>query len=57
MNAAGIRWLETADSTQDLAHVMNNLKTGDTVTVTVWRGKRKMDLKVTLQEVRADRRA
>lgn len=48
---------ERVEDNQDLAHVMNNLKTGDTVTVTVWRGKRKMDLKVTLQEVRADRRA
>ncbi|MGE5110358.1 MAG: S1C family serine protease [Acidobacteriaceae bacterium] len=48
---------ERVEDNQDLAHVMNNLKTGDTVTVTVWRGKRKMDLKVTLQEVRADRKA
>ncbi len=48
---------ERVEDAQDLAHVMNNLKAGDTVTVTVWRGKRKMDVKVTLQEVRADRRS
>ena len=48
---------ERVEEEQDLAHVMNNLKAGDTITVTVWRGKRKMDVKVTLQEVRADRRA
>ncbi len=48
---------ERIEEAQDLAHVMNNLKAGDSVTVTVWRGKRKMDVKVTLQEVRADRRA
>lgn len=48
---------ERIEEAQDMAHVMNNLKAGDSVTVTVWRGKRKMDVKVTLQEVRADRRA
>ena len=48
---------ERIEEAQDLAHVMNNLKAGDTVTVTVWRGKQKMDVKVKLQEVRADRRA
>jgi S1-C subfamily serine protease len=40
---------------QDLAHLMNNHKTGDTVTVTVIRGKQKMDVKVTLQEARGTR--
>jgi S1-C subfamily serine protease len=48
---------ERVEEEQDLAHVMNNLKAGDVVTVTIWRGKRKLDVKVTLQEVRADRRA
>jgi S1-C subfamily serine protease len=48
---------ERVEESQDLAHTMNNLKAGDTITVTVWRGKRKMDVKVALQEVRADRRA
>ncbi len=47
---------ERIEDEQDLAHLMNNLKAGDSVTVTVWRGKRKVDVKVTLQEVRADRR-
>ena len=34
----------------DLAHMMNNRRAGDTVTVTVYRGKKKMDVKVTLAE-------
>jgi len=33
---------------QDIARVMNSKRVGDTVTVTVVRGKRKLDLKVTL---------
>jgi len=37
---------------QDLANVMNKHKAGDTVTVTIFRGKRKMDVKVTLGEER-----
>jgi len=40
---------------QDLAHAMNTHKAGDTVTVTIFRGKQKMELKVTLQEARAAR--
>jgi S1-C subfamily serine protease len=39
----------------DLAHAMNSRKAGDTVTVTIFRGKTKMDVKVTLQEARAGR--
>jgi S1-C subfamily serine protease len=35
---------------QDLAHVMNNHRAGDTITVTVYRGKTKMDVKVKLGE-------
>jgi S1-C subfamily serine protease len=35
---------------QDLAQVMNNHRAGDTVTVTIYRGKKKMDVKVTLGE-------
>ncbi len=34
----------------DISNVMNNHKGGDTVTVTVYRGKKKMDLRVTLGE-------
>ena len=37
---------------QDLSHVMNNHRAGETVTVTLYRGKRKMDVKVTLGEAR-----
>ena len=48
---------ERVEDAQDLAHAMNNLRAGDTATVTVWRGKKKVDVKVALQEVRADRRA
>jgi len=34
----------------DLSHIMNNHRAGDAVTVTVYRGKTKMDVKVTLAE-------
>lgn len=37
---------------QDLANAMNKHKAGDTVTVTIFRGKKKMDVKVTLSEAR-----
>jgi S1-C subfamily serine protease len=37
---------------QDLANVMNKHKSGDTVTVTIFRSKKKMDVKVTLGEAR-----
>ena len=37
---------------QDLVNVMNKHKAGDTVTVTIFRGKKKMDVKVTLSEAR-----
>jgi S1-C subfamily serine protease len=37
---------------QDLANAMNKHKAGDTVTVTIYRGKKKMDVKVTLSEAR-----
>ena len=37
---------------QDLSHVMNNHRAGDTVTVTIYRGKKKMDVKVVLGEAR-----
>ncbi len=48
---------EKVEDAQDLAHAMNNLKAGDTATVTVWRGKKKLDVKVLLEEARGDRRA
>ena len=37
---------------QDLINVMNKHKAGDTITVTVYRGKKKMDVKVVLGEAR-----
>jgi len=37
---------------QDLSQVMNNHRAGDTVRVTIYRGKRKLDVNVTLGEVR-----
>jgi S1-C subfamily serine protease len=43
---------QPVEDTQDLAHVMNNHRAGDTVTVTIYRGQRKMDVRVTLGEAR-----
>ncbi len=37
---------------QDLSHAMNSHRAGDTVTVTIYRNKRKMEVKVTLGEAR-----
>jgi S1-C subfamily serine protease len=37
---------------QDLSHVMQNHRSGDTVTVTVYRGKKRVDIKVVLGEAR-----
>jgi S1-C subfamily serine protease len=47
---------EELEDQKDLARVMNKHRAGDTVTVTIWRGKKKMDVKVTLDEARGDRR-
>jgi S1-C subfamily serine protease len=41
---------EPVEDLQDYSHVMNNHRAGDTITVTAWRGKKKSDVKVTLQE-------
>jgi S1-C subfamily serine protease len=41
---------EAVSDQQDLANVMDKHHAGDTVTVTILRGKRKMDVKVTLLE-------
>jgi len=43
---------EKIESQQDLAQVMNNHRAGDTVTVTIYRGKKKMDVGVVLGEAR-----
>lgn len=37
---------------QDLAQIMNNHRAGDTVKITIYRGKRKMDVTVSLGEAR-----
>jgi len=37
---------------QDLSHIMQNHRSGDTVTVTIYRGKKRMDIKVVLGEAR-----
>jgi S1-C subfamily serine protease len=42
---------EIADQ-QDLLAALNKHKAGDTVTITIFRGKKKMDVKVTLSEMR-----
>ena len=41
---------DTISDQQDLSNVMNKHRAGDTVNVTIFRGKRKMDVKVVLQE-------
>ncbi|HEY2391745.1 MAG TPA: trypsin-like peptidase domain-containing protein [Candidatus Angelobacter sp.] len=41
---------QTVEDQQDLSHVMQNHHSGDTVTITVYRGKKRIDLKVVLGE-------
>jgi len=43
---------EQIEDLQDIARFMNSHRAGDTVTVTVMRGKKKMEVKVTLGEAR-----
>jgi S1-C subfamily serine protease len=43
---------EKIQDQQDLAQMMNNHRAGDTVKVTIYRGKRKMDVNVALAEAR-----
>jgi S1-C subfamily serine protease len=43
---------ESVGDQQDLSNTMNKHRAGDTVTVTVYRNKRKMDIKVVLGEAR-----
>jgi S1-C subfamily serine protease len=43
---------ERVEEQQDLSRAMNSHKAGDTITVTVYRGKRKLDVRVTLGESR-----
>ena len=43
---------QAVEDQQDLSHVMQNHHSGDTVTVTVFRGKKRLDVKVVLGEAR-----
>jgi S1-C subfamily serine protease len=43
---------QAIEDQQELSHVMQNHHAGDTVTVTVYRGKKKLEIKVTLGETR-----
>ena len=45
---------EDINDTRDIARFMNNHRAGDTVKVTVYRGKRRLDLSVTLGEAQSD---
>lgn len=45
---------QPVEDQQDLSHVMQNHRSGDTVTVTVYRGKKRMDIKVVLGESRGE---
>jgi S1-C subfamily serine protease len=40
------------DSQQDLSQIMNNHRAGDTVSVTIFRNKKKLDVSVVLGEAR-----
>ncbi|MGA9813455.1 MAG: PDZ domain-containing protein, partial [Terriglobales bacterium] len=39
---------------QDLSQIMNNHRAGDTVRITIYRGKKKIDVSVTLGEAREE---
>ena len=41
---------EAIEDLQDYSHAMNNHKAGDIIKVTIWSGKKKSEVKVTLQE-------
>jgi len=43
---------ETIEDTSDIAHIMNRHRAGDTVRVTIYRGKQKMEINVVLGELR-----
>jgi S1-C subfamily serine protease len=43
---------QPVEDQQDLSHIMQNHRSGDTVTVTIYRGKKRMDIKVALGEAR-----
>jgi S1-C subfamily serine protease len=43
---------QKVEDQQDLSQIMNNHRAGDTVRITIYRGKKKMDVTVTLGEAR-----
>jgi S1-C subfamily serine protease len=43
---------EDIQDQQDLSQIMNNHRAGDTVKVTIYRGKKKIDVNVVLGEAR-----
>jgi S1-C subfamily serine protease len=43
---------EQISDLQDYAHAMNSHKAGDTAVVTIWRGKKKIEVRVTMEEAR-----
>ena len=43
---------EKVESQQNLAQVMNKHRAGDAVRITIYRGKKKMDVDITLGELR-----
>jgi S1-C subfamily serine protease len=45
---------QPVEDQQDLSHVMQNHRSGDTVTLTIYRGKKRMDVKVVLGESRGE---
>jgi S1-C subfamily serine protease len=45
---------QKVEDQQELAQIMNNHRAGDTVRITIYRGKKKMDVKVTLGEAKQE---
>jgi S1-C subfamily serine protease len=45
---------QKVEDQQELAQIMNNHRAGDTIRITVYRGKKKMDVNVTLGEARQE---
>lgn len=45
---------QKVEDQQELAQIMNNHRAGDTVRITIYRGKKKMDVNVTLGEARQE---
>jgi S1-C subfamily serine protease len=45
---------QKVEDQQELAQIMNNHRAGDTVRITIYRGKKKMDVNVVLGEARQE---